>query len=187
MPEGGGKRGDYFFTVKENQPTLKQDIADLWDRASLPPPQVIHTSKHGGRVERRSLWASDTLVGYSDWPHLAQVCRLERVVTRKEKSSQEVAYAATSLSPQKANPRQLLTLWRGHWGIENRLHWVRDMTFEEDRCQIRTGAAPQVMAALRNLTISLLHLAGAANIAAALRRHAAHPTEALALVGACTT
>ena len=70
-------------------------------------------SEHGGRVEQRRLWASDILVGYTDWPHLAQACRLERTVNRKGKTCHQVAYAVTSLSPQQANPRQLLTLWRG--------------------------------------------------------------------------
>ena len=135
-------------------------------------------------MEVRRLWASDALVGYSNWPSLAQGCRLERVVEHRGKERREVAYAVTSLSPQEANPRHLLALWRGHWGIENRLHWVRDVTFDEDRCQVRTGAAPQIMAALRNLTISLLRLAGQRNIAEAFRRHAAHTSEALALVGA---
>lgn len=185
MPKDRQKRGHYLFTVKDNQPRLRQDIADVWDLAPLPPPQAAQTNKHGGRVEKRRLWVSDILVGYSDWPSLAQVCRLERSVTRKGGTTQEVAYAVTSLSPQQANPRQILTLWRGHWGIENRVHWVRDVTFDEDRCQVRSGAAPQVLAALRNITISLLRLAGKPNIAAALRRHAAHQAEALALVGAC--
>jgi predicted transposase YbfD/YdcC len=171
--------------VKGNQLTLKQDILAIWEAEPASPPQETQTNKHGGRVEQRRLWASDILVGYSEWPYLAQVCRLERSVTRKGRNTQELAYAVTSLSPQQANPRQLLTLWRGHWGIENRVHWVRDVTFDEDRCQVRSGAAPQVMAALRNLTISLLRLAGKPNIAAALRRNAAHPAEALALVGAC--
>ncbi len=123
-------------------------------------------------------------MGYSDWPYLAQGCQMERAVVRKGETSRELAYAVTSLSPQDANPRQLLALWRGHWGIENRVHWVRDVTLDEDRCQVRTRAAPQVMAALRNMTISLLRLAGKRNIAAALRRHASHPSEALSLVGA---
>ena len=171
--------------MKDNQPTLKQDILAIWEAEPGSPPQETQANKHGGRVEQRRLWVSDILVGYSDWPYLAQVCRLERSVTRKGRNTQEVAYAVTSLSPQQANPRQILTLWRGHWGIENRVHWVRDVTFDEDRCQVRSGAAPQVMAALRNITISLLRLAGKPNIAAALRRHAAHPAEALALVGAC--
>lgn len=171
--------------MKDNQPILKQDIAAIWEAEPGSPPQAAQTNKHGGRVEKRRLWVSDILVDYSDWPYLAQVCRLERSVTRKGETTQEVAYAVTSLSSQQANPRQILTLWRGHWGIENRVHWVRDVTFDEDRCQVRSGAAPQVMAALRNITIGLLRLAGTPNIAAALRRHAAHPAEALALVGAC--
>ena len=169
--------------MKENQSTLRQDIADLWDLGPLPPPQAAQVGRRGDRWEERRLWVSEALVGYSDWPHLAQVCRLERLVARKGKISREVAYAVTSLSPDRASPKRLLTLWRGHWGIENRLHWVRDVTFDEDRCQVRMGAAPQVMAALRNLTIGLLRLAAHPNIAAALRRHAVHPADALALLG----
>ena len=88
------------------------------------------------------------------------------------------------METQEASPHRLLALWRGHWGIENRLHWVRGMTLDEDRSQVRTGAAPQVMAALRNMTISLLRLAQEKNIAAALRRHAAHPSTPWAWVGA---
>ncbi|MDP6495489.1 MAG: ISAs1 family transposase, partial [Dehalococcoidia bacterium] len=176
------KKGDYLFVVKDNQPTLRQDIEDLWDGVPLPTADVSKTNKHGDRIEQRSLWASDELVGYSDWPHMAQVYRLERIVTRKGETTREVAYGVTSLSHRKAGPQRLLTLSRGHWGIENRTHWVRDVTFDEDRCQIRTGAAPQVMAALRNMAISLLRLARKPNIAEALRRNAAHPHEALALV-----
>ena len=171
--------------MKDNQRVLKQDIADLWEPGSLPPSQVTQVGKHGGRVEQRRLWSSDALAEYSDWPHLAQVCRLERMVTRKGSTRREVAYAITSLPPAAACPQRLLALWRGHWSIENRLHWVRDVTFDEDRCQVRVGAAPHVMAALRNLVISLLRLAGAPNIAAALRRNAARPSEALALMGIC--
>lgn len=125
---------------------------------------------------------SHLLVGYTDWPYLAQVCRLERTVEQKGKRSREIAYAVTSLSDQEATPERLLKLWRGHWGIENRLHWVRDVVFDEDRCQVRSGAAPQVLAALRNLIISLLRLAGYHSIAATLRRLAAHHPEAIALV-----
>jgi predicted transposase YbfD/YdcC len=159
----------------------------IWEVEASAPPQAIQISKHGGRVEKRRLWVSSILADYTNWPHLAQVCRLERTVTCKGETRQELAYAVTSLSAQEANPRQLLILWRGHWGIENRVHWVSrglGMTMDEDRCQIRTRAAPQIMAALHNMTISLLRLAGKRNIAAAFRRHAAHPSEALALVGA---
>lgn len=162
--------------------TLKEDIAQLWEE-ELPPPQATQTNKHGGRVEQRRLWVSGDLVGFQDWPHLEQVCRLERQVSRRGRTSREVAYGVTSLPPQAASAQRLLGLWRGHWGIENRVHWVRDVTFDEDRCQVRSGAAPQVLAALRNLVISVIRQAGHHNIAAALRRHAARPSEALALLG----
>ena len=74
-------------------------------------------------MEQRRLWVSDLLVGYSDWPYLAQVCRLERIVRNKNSTRRELAYAVTSLSPVEAGPDRLLALWRGHWGIENRVHW----------------------------------------------------------------
>ena len=183
MPAGGGPRGHYFFAVKANQPTLLEDITAIWDE-ELEAAQTVQVDQHGGRVEQRRLWTSDLLVGYSDWPHLAQVCRLERIVHHKRSTRRETAYAVTSLSPAAASPQRLLALWRGHWGIENRVHWVRDVTFDEDRSQVRTGSAPQVMAALRNLTISVMRLAGETNIAAALRRYAVHPSRPLTLIGA---
>lgn len=82
-----------------------------------------------------------------------------------------------------ATPAQLLQLNRGHWGIKNGLHWVRDMTFDEDRCRVRKGTAAQVMASLRNLVIALLRLAGASNIARELRHLARHVEKALRLIG----
>ena len=139
MPGYRGKRGHYFFSVKDNQPTLKQDIADLWEEDL--PPQAEQVGSHGDRVEVRRLWASSELVNYSNWPHLAQVCRTERIVHRKGGTRWELAYAVTSLPPQQAGPGRLLELWRGHWGIENRVFWVRDVTMDEDRSQIRSGAA----------------------------------------------
>jgi hypothetical protein len=89
----------------------------------------------------------------------------------------------TSLAPDRAGPADLLRLWRGHWHIENKLHWVRDVTVDEDRSGVHAGHAPQVMAALRNAAIGLLRLLGYANIAAAIRRFAAQPALALAAVG----
>ena len=169
--------------MKGNQPTLLQDITAVWD-GEPEAAQATQVDQHGDRIEQRRLWVSDLLVGYSDWPHLAQVCRLERIVRTKGKTRRELAYAVTSLTPAAANPQRLLALWRGHWGIENRVHWVRDVTFDEDRSQVRTGSAPQVMAALRNLTISVIRLAGETNIAAALRRHAVTPSRPLTLIGA---
>ena len=134
-----------------------------------------------GRLERRELWAlaDPELNGYvgsagtvgEAWPHLQQVCRLERQRVVKGKKQVAVSYQVTT------------GLSRGHWGIENRLHWVRDVTFDEDRSQVRTGAAPQVLAGLRNLVISLVRRAGHSNVAAALRRHNAHLSEAFDMMG----
>ncbi len=155
--------------MKGNQPTLLEDITAIWDREP-EAAQATQVDQHGGRIEQRRLWVSQLLVGYSDWPYLAQVCRLERIVRTKGKTRRELACAVTSLPPAQASPQRLLALWRGHWGIENRVHWVRDVTFDEDRFQVRTGSAPQIMAALRNLTISVIRLAGETNIAAWARR-----------------
>ncbi len=117
------------------------------------------------------------------WPHLRQICCVERhrlQVRRRQviATETEVRYYVTSLAPQHADAKALLALTRGHWSIENRLHHVRDVTFEEDRSQMRVGAAPQTFAACRNLVIGLLRRAGVPNIAAALRTYAARPADA---------
>ena len=179
--------GDYVMIVKENQPQLKADIELVF---TLPPAgdrqESVRTVDVGhGRIETRNLTTSEALGGYSDWPGLAQVFEVGRhVITKKtEKERVEVAYGVTSLSPERATPNRLLELVRGHWEIENKSHWVRDVTFDEDRSQVRCGNIPQVMAALRNTAIGLLRWAGHTNIAAACRRLAAQPAQALALIG----
>lgn len=184
-------QGDYLQVVKENQLGLLEEIQTLFEQ-----PQAVQetfheahsTNLHGDRIEERHLVASAALVGYTDWPGLQQVMRLERRTLNKQKQilRHEIAYGVTSLSPQRASPNQLLKLWREHWHIENKLHYVRDVTFDEDRSQVRREHIPQVMAAFRNVTISLFRLLGWANIAAACRRFAAQPQLALAAVGVIT-
>lgn len=100
-----------------------------------------------------------------------------------QKSRTETVYGVTSLKPPQATPQRLLELSRGHWSIENRLHWVRDVTFDEDRSRVRKHAGPQVMASLRNLAISLLRMAGATNIAQALRHCARLGSNVLRFLG----
>ena len=102
---------------------------------------------------------------------------------KSEAQRHEVVYGVTSLGPDRAGPEPLLSLVRQHWQIENKVHWVRDVTFDEDRSQVRCGSIPQVMAAFRNTAIGLMHWAGEMNIAAACRRFAAQPWSALALLG----
>ena len=139
-------------------------------------------NKGHGRIERRTLVTTTVLQGYSDWPGLQQAFRLERQRTVHGRTTTEMAYGITSLPRQLADAERLLSLCRGHWGIENSLFHVRDVTFGEDLCRVHSGAAPQVLAAVRNAIISLLNAAGVCNKAAALRRHAAQPDLALALL-----
>ena len=139
---------------------------------TLFPPQATTTDKGHGRLESRRLWSSTALNTYVAFPHVGQVFCVQRHVTDLGTGTArgETIYGVTSLTPAQASPARLLALVRAHWTIENRLHWVRDVTFDEDRSQIRRGAGPQVMATLRNLAISLLRLAGASLIAPALRQ-----------------
>ena len=106
--------------------------------------------KEHGRIETRHIAVSHEVVPSLDWPHVAQVCRIARTRESKGKISHEVVYAITSLPRTQTSPEALLALVRDHWSVENRLHWRRDVVLREDASQIRSGAAPQAMAAMRN-------------------------------------
>ena len=177
--------GDYFWALKDNQPGVKEAVSLLFEQ---PPwgesfDYACREGRHGDRWERRLLWTSTALNEYLDWPGLGQVCCEERVRRHRGRETVEWAYAITSLTPERADAARLLEIWRGHWGIENRLHWVRDVVFGEDQSQVRTGSAPQLLAALRNLVIGMLRLGGVKNIAAALRHYGWKPWETLTLLG----
>ncbi len=111
-----------------------------------------------------------------------QVGLLERTRRIKGKTTVETVCVITSLGRERASAKQLLAISRGHWGIENRLHWVRDMSLGEDACRVRTGEAPEILAAIRNAVLRLIRSSGLNEIAATLRRHAAKPLEAVRLV-----
>jgi predicted transposase YbfD/YdcC len=117
-----------------------------------------------------------------DVPEIHEVCLLERVRRSRDQETSETVCAITSLGPERASAERLLGIARQHWGIENRLHWVRDVSLGEDACRVRTGEAPEILAAIRNAGLRLLRSSGLTEIAAALRRHAAIPLEALRLV-----
>jgi len=144
---------------------------------------VETSGKRSGRIERRHLQASTRLAAYCDWPGLAQVCRLVRTTKRNGVETVEIDYAITSVPRDQADAGQLLAWWRGHWGIENRSHYVRDVTLGEDACQISKGDAPQILAAFRNAIVSMLRLEGHANIAAALRACTWKTQRMLAMLG----
>lgn len=173
--------------VKGNQPQLQHDMQLVFHEPLALAETMTATERVDsghGRLEQRRLTVSSALVGYSDWPGLAQVFQLERGVSMKKSGAarHEMVYGVTSLGPDQAGPERLLSLVRRHWQNENQVHWVRDVTFDEDRSQVRCGSSPQVMAAFRNTAIGLMHWAGETNIAAACRRFAAPPWSALALI-----
>jgi predicted transposase YbfD/YdcC len=180
--------GDYLLVVKGNQPGVREDIATLFAEPAAVADTFAQTQTAElghGRIEVRTLTSSDALVGYLDWPGLAQVFRLERQVRVKRTARwrTETVYGLTSLSPQRAGPARLLHLARQHWMIENGVHYVRDVTFGEDASQVRCGAIPQVLALLRTTVIGLIRTTGETAIAATCRRFAAQPWTALALLG----
>jgi predicted transposase YbfD/YdcC len=182
------KGGDYLISVKANQSSLLEDVKQAftdqwWMRDTVAEASSVDL--YAGRIEERRLQASTAMDGYSDWPGLKRVLKMERKITNKRTgvSRQEEAYAITSLDESRASVGQLLRLWREHWHIENRLHYVRDVTYREDQSQVRKGKIPEVMGALRNAVISLMRVSGATNIAAACRKYAAQPGLAMTALG----
>lgn len=175
--------GDYLWFVKENQPRLHADIARLF----TPLPSLPGTSEEPtdfttarqiaaahGRLEERRITVSSWLQDYSDWPYLAQVFKLERTIWRAGKPIREVRYGVTSLPAGVADAEHLLKIARAAWGIENGLHYRRDMSLAEDASRLRRGHGPQVLAALNNTVIGLVLSSGTQNLAAAQRCFAYH-------------
>ena len=117
-----------------------------------------------------------------DWPGAVQVFQVHRIRYVADKVEEETVYGISSLSAQQADAQRLLGLVRGHWEIENRLHWVRDVTLGEDACRVRSGDAAQVLAGLRNAVVHLLEGVTAASKAAATRYFTVRPQEAFPLV-----
>jgi predicted transposase YbfD/YdcC len=179
-----GRGAHYVLTVKRNQPGLFAQLAALpWRQVP-----VAHDAREGGhgRAERRTLKVTAVAAGLA-FPHAAQAIQIvrRRRPGGKKKWSRETVYAITSLTAVAASPAELAAIIRGHWMIEDRLHWVRDMDYDEDRSQVRTASAPRVMATMRNLAITILRLAGHASIAAALRYHARRPDRPLRTIMNC--
>jgi predicted transposase YbfD/YdcC len=118
--------------------------------------------KAHGRIETRTLQATSSLAAYLSpaWPGLAQICRITRRRVVRGQESVETVYAITSLTAEQADAARLLALSRNHWSIENRLHYVRDVTCREDQCRTRARAAPQVLAALRNTVLTIIRRSG---------------------------
>ena len=182
--------GDYLFLVKGNQPHLFDDLRLLFappapaKRAGegilrLPEQHAQTTEKGHGRVDIHSIRVSSELKGYSDWPGLEQVFEIRRRWQSKGEWHEAVRYGVTSLPATIAIPERLLKLKRGHWTIENGLHYVKDVTMGEDKSMTHCDNGPKIMAALRNTAVSLLRHAGFSTIAARMRYNSTHPQAAL--------
>ena len=155
--------GAYLMVVKGNQPTLQRDIAAATASRGRCTAQAERIQAGHGRIERRTLWVAPATAVREQvlgWPHARQILELTRQVVMKRTGQvrAETVYAVTSLRADQADAATLLQLWQAHWGIENGVHWVRDVVFGEDRATTRTGTAPQAFALFRNLALSLLRL-----------------------------
>lgn len=173
-----------ILTVKGNQPTLFADLVTYFADPQAHSQQAETVDRRRGRTEVRTIKASSEMNAYraATWPGVAPVAELTRTVTNAGQTTAEVVYLLTTLSSSKASPTRLLELNRGHWGIENRSHYVRDVSFGEDRSRLRTGNAPQILAACRNLVITLIHRSGSCQIKATRRHFASCPPHAFSLL-----
>jgi len=185
--------GDYVLPVKENQSALLQAIADVFMPPAVSPGHSViplpaqHTqtiTTGHGRLEYRYLTVSSQLNDYLTWPHVGQVFRLQRVVQSKKtgKLTYTVVFGLTSLTAEVCSPQRLMQLIRDHWHIENRLHYVRDVTFHEDACQIRQPKRQRLLACLNNLVIGLIRLSPFQYVPEARRFFAVHYPQAFHLL-----
>jgi len=176
------REAHFVFTVKANQPKLHDQLRGLpWNRVRAG--NKTRESANGREIERTIKCVS--LADGINFPHATQAAQITRksrpLGTRKW--STETVYIVTSLTPAQGKPELIGSLIRGHWGIENGLHWRRDVTWREDGSQVRRGNAPRVMASLRNIAITILRLEGETNIAKATRGARNYPHRALKLAG----
>jgi len=186
--------GDYTLLAKDNQLTLHEDIADLFEDRSPDRrrwQQAETWDKGHGRLEHRHITCSPDLNDWfaKQWQGIEQVFRLERtrLMLKTGAIEHEVVYGLSSLSMRQAPPARMLSLIRDHWAIENKLHYRRDGSLGEDACQTRTGPVPHLLAQLNSMILSLMDRAGVQNVARQMRYFDAHPEQALALVlsGSC--
>lgn len=178
-------QADYVMIAKANQESLRQDLetfVKLEVKYGNSFDFVYDCEKSHGRICERSLSLVVIPASLRDWPGAQQAFMLNRQCFREGKQTQETIYGVTSLSREQADAARVLGLLRQHWTIENRQHWVRDVTFDEDRSQVRLPAVAHAMAWFRSVAISILRWAGFDSIAAALRFFQAQPGQALQLL-----
>jgi predicted transposase YbfD/YdcC len=165
------RKAHYHFTVKENQPTLLEDI-EFYFQDRREPDFTDFTPPEHGRIETRKIWTTTELNDYVSFPHVAQSFVIERHCIEKKsgKESSEIAYGITSRTPEQADPQQLLNTNRGHWSIENCCHYIIDWNYSEDRSRIRTGYGPENITRLRRFAISVIKTKGVRSVTQKMRQ-----------------
>jgi len=166
---------NYLIGVKANQPKLYEQIQANTSETEKIQSSYSELELNKGRLERREVFVSNNLTGIAkDWKGIKQIIKVKRWTKRKQKESFETAYFISS----KEYPATIYSYGiRGHWGIENGLHWVKDVTFKEDASKIRTCQAPQNISIFRNLAINLFRGNGYHNMAEAIRLNCNHITQ----------
>lgn len=179
--------GEYALTVKGNQPTLLAQITAALPNAASGTEHHVSTDRGKGRIVRRSIWVAPA--EGIDFPGAAQVFRIRRDTFDHmgNRLSKEVVHGVTSLTALQAGPDVIARFIRLHWGIENKIHWVRDVVYREDDQHAYAGTGAQVMATLRNLALGLLRLAGVTQITRTLQRIAANRTRIFPIIAAATS
>jgi predicted transposase YbfD/YdcC len=179
--------GHYVLIAKKNQPTLLEDLETFFTdpQADAGEWKEDHTCNKGhGRLEERHIRTTTLLnpLFEREWAGIGQAFQVRRRATHSLKCTQHIVYGITSLTPAQADPARLLEVLRTHWHIENRLHYRRDVTLQEDHSQVRTAGAPLALAALNGAVLALMDWLHVSNVPSQMRRFCAKPHEALSLL-----
>lgn len=167
------RNAHYFFVVKGNQKTLQDDIAYHFKDCAETTPDFETIEAGHGRIEVRKIWVTSELNEYLEFPHIQQAYAIERDVEFKnsgKKREKELVFGITSRSEKETDAENILKNVRGHWGIENRCHYVIDWNYDEDRSRIRTGFAPENITRLRRFAVGLIKSKRVKSVAQKMRQ-----------------
>lgn len=164
------RHAHYHFTIKANQKNLLEDTALYFDNLDRQPDHSTLDSEHG-RIETRTIWVTNILNGYLNFPHVGQAFKIQRITINKKTGEQrhDVVYGITSKTPEQASAAQVLRDNRQHWCIENSCHYIIDWNFDEDRSRIRTGHGPENITRLRRFAVGLIKSKGVRSVAQKMR------------------
>ncbi len=165
------RHAHYHFTVKNNQPSLLEDIR-FYFQDRKEPNFILNDSADHGRIETRKIWITSELNDYLNFPHVGQAFVIERESIDKKtgKFSKDVAYGITSRTPEQADAQRVLETNRFHWSIENSCHYVIDWNYDEDRSRISIGYGPENMTRFRRFAVSIIKSKGVRSVAQKMRQ-----------------